>query len=537
MLASRHSGHAVRHLALIALIAVVAAATVAGTAATPVDADHDAPAVSATLAGSLQSELGCPDDWSPGCAATAMQPTGDGSWSITVDVPAGSWEWKVALDPAWARSYPANNVPLVLDNAVRLTFTYDDTSHRVAVGPADPPSGVTDADRQLAGTSLRDDLTRERFYFVMADRFENGDPTTTPLGSRATGWRAASIRPTRASTTVATSTAGLASSTTSKTRYDRDLVDAGLQEPSRAGIRNGRQRRLSRLLDHRLHADRPPPRHQRRPAHARRRGARTRIKVFFDIITNHTADVIGYQEGAYLHRQGDRAVHPQRHPHGVRRPGLRRAPEFPPLDPAVSFPYTPIFARSRTRRSRFRLGSTTGRYYHNRGDATFDGESSEYGDFFGLDDLFTEHPDVVAGMTDIYEAWVDFGIDGFRIDTVKHVNVEFWQKFAAAIAARRRSRRQPRLLHVRRGVRREPGIHVAVHDRGRPAGHDRLRLPGSGQRIRRRQPTVELRDLFANDDYYTDADSNAYSLPTFLGNHDMGRIGHSSPSAVPVAMC
>ena len=38
-------------------------------------------------------------------------------------------------------------------------------------------------------------------------------------------------------------------------------------------------------------------------------------------------------------------------------------------------------------------------------------------------------------------------------------------------------------------------------------------------------PTVNMRDLFAADDYYTDADSNAYSLPTFLGNHDMGRIG------------
>ncbi|HET8981330.1 MAG TPA: alpha-amylase family glycosyl hydrolase, partial [Pedococcus sp.] len=37
--------------------------------------------------------------------------------------------------------------------------------------------------------------------------------------------------------------------------------------------------------------------------------------------------------------------------------------------------------------------------------------------------------------------------------------------------------------------------------------------------------TVGLRDLFAGDDYYTDTDSNAYSLPTFLGNHDMGRVG------------
>ena len=40
------------------------------------------------------------------------------------------------------------------------------------------------------------------------------------------------------------------------------------------------------------------------------------------------------------------------------------------------------------------------------------------------------------------------------------------------------------------------------------------------------KPTTFLSDLFAGDDYYTDTDSNAYDLPTFLGNHDMGRIGN-----------
>ncbi len=39
------------------------------------------------------------------------------------------------------------------------------------------------------------------------------------------------------------------------------------------------------------------------------------------------------------------------------------------------------------------------------------------------------------------------------------------------------------------------------------------------------KPTTAVRDLFAGDDYYTDTDSNAYELPTFLGNHDMGRVG------------
>ena len=36
--------------------------------------------------------------------------------------------------------------------------------------------------------------------------------------------------------------------------------------------------------------------------------------------------------------------------------------------------------------------------YHNRGDTDFvrDDEDSQYGDFFGLDDLFTERPEVVV---------------------------------------------------------------------------------------------------------------------------------------------
>ena len=74
--------------------------------------------------------------------------------------------------------------------------------------------------------------------------------------------------------------------------------------------------------------------------------------------------------------------------------------------------------------------------YHNRGNSTFRGESSLHGDFGGLDDVFTENPAVVKGFIKVYGRWMkDYGIDGFRIDTVKHVNIEFWQAFAPAIRA------------------------------------------------------------------------------------------------------
>ena len=63
------------------------------------------------------------------------------------------------------------------------------------------------------------------------------------------------------------------------------------------------------------------------------------------------------------------------------------------------------------------------RYYHNRGDTTFRGENSTMGDFVGLDDVYTENPRVVDGFIEIYASWIDkYGIDGFRIDTAKHVN-------------------------------------------------------------------------------------------------------------------
>ena len=72
--------------------------------------------------------------------------------------------------------------------------------------------------------------------------------------------------------------------------------------------------------------------------------------------------------------------------------------------------------------------------YHNQGDSFWRGESSVRGDFAGLDDLYTQKSSVVNGMIAIYQDIIDeFKPDGFRIDTVKHVNIEFWQQFSPAL--------------------------------------------------------------------------------------------------------
>jgi len=60
------------------------------------------------------------------------------------------------------------------------------------------------------------------------------------------------------------------------------------------------------------------------------------------------------------------------------------------------------------------------------------------GDFpGGLKDVATELDEVRATMVDAYARWVEqTDLDGFRIDTVKHVEHGFWQVFTKAVRAR-----------------------------------------------------------------------------------------------------
>ena len=63
-----------------------------------VSADHTPEPTSVTIPGSLQSELGCPGDWQPDCAATHLAFDGeDDIWQGVFSVPAGSWEYKASL--------------------------------------------------------------------------------------------------------------------------------------------------------------------------------------------------------------------------------------------------------------------------------------------------------------------------------------------------------------------------------------------------------------------------------------------------------
>ena len=77
----------------------------------PAWADHTPVPDTVTIPGSLQSELGCPDDWQPDCAATHLAYEGDDDvWQGTFSVPAGDWEYKAALNDSWDENYGAGGV-------------------------------------------------------------------------------------------------------------------------------------------------------------------------------------------------------------------------------------------------------------------------------------------------------------------------------------------------------------------------------------------------------------------------------------------
>ena len=89
-----------------------------------------------TIPGSFQSELGCPDDWQADCANTHLA-VEDGIWQGTFNIPAGSWEYKAAINDAWDENYGANatpngsNIGLNLAAPTAVKFYYDHATHWV----------------------------------------------------------------------------------------------------------------------------------------------------------------------------------------------------------------------------------------------------------------------------------------------------------------------------------------------------------------------------------------------------------------------
>ncbi len=503
--------------------------------------------VIASAPGDFQSELGCPGDWQPDCLRSWLQdPDGDGIYIFeTTALPAGNYQGKVAINESWDVNYGAggvqggDNIPFTTVAGSKVVFTYNSVTHVPTISVLS--GGMEPGDENLVQDPIRNPVAGQVFYFTMTDRFANGDPANDQGGSASSDPLVNGYLSTDKGYYHGGDLAGLAS----KLDYlegmgvttiwmtppytNRWVQGDGTIAGSSAGYHGywqldftkidphfGTNAEMAALVD---------------AAHARG------MKVFFDVILNHTADVISYQGGSFSYRS--KIDYPYRDASGTAFDDADYAgtAAFPPLDPAVSFPYMPVFPNPGDATAKTPAWLNNPIYYHNRGNSTFSGENSLYGDFVGLDDLFTEHPDVVNGLIEIHENMItEFGIDGFRIDTVKHANDELWAAFVPAILDHAASLGNPDFF-----------VFGEVFD-GNPAVSSRystaLPFPavldfGFDGAVKSfasaNQATDGLRNFFASDDYFTDEDSNAYQLVKFAGNHDMGRIGHDIDVSNPGA--
>jgi len=90
-----------------------------------------------TLVGNLQDELGHTAEWDPGALATRMHDEGNGLYTFTGTLPAGTYEYKIAVNGSWDENYGAGgrngaNLVLKLDRQTEVTFYYNDRTHAIA---------------------------------------------------------------------------------------------------------------------------------------------------------------------------------------------------------------------------------------------------------------------------------------------------------------------------------------------------------------------------------------------------------------------
>ena len=239
------------------------------------------------------------------------------------------------------------------------------------------------------------------------------------------------------------------------------------------------------------------------------------IKIYFDIITNHTADVIKYvechgEDGLQWLVKSDKGC------------PFKSAEQV-----ASGDKYTTVIPKGHEQ-LKTPAWLNDPKYYHNQGDSFWQGESSKRGDFAGLDDIDTNNPEVLAGMIDIFKNLItEFKPDGFRIDTVKHVNTDFWAEFSPALVNHAQSLGIVNFFmfgEVYSFTSKElseyttAGNMQSVLDFGFQSAMVQSLIEQKG--------TKSLATLFANDVDYLDHDSNANQLMNFTGNHDMGRFAY-----------
>lgn len=392
--------------------------------------------------------------------------------------------------------------------------------HKV-VAPA-PPSGAALA--ALAQPPVRTSIASQRIYFVMTDRYANGDPSNDRGGRTGTrgvtgydpadtGWfHGGDFRGLTGGCTTGTGLARIKALGFTAVWVTPPFGQQAVQGSSAAY--HGYWIRDFTSVDRHLGTE-------QEFADFVSCAHRLGLKVYLDVVVNHTADLIaptgsGYSDAPYRDCRGKR-FDPARYAGGRVFPCLK----------AENFPRVPVLlGADRTAKKPAWLNDV--RRYHNRGDIDFGSCSEtcfEQGDFFGLDDLFTEQPTVVDGLAKVYADWITrYKVDGFRIDTARHVDRAFFRAWVPKLMAAARAAGVPG-FELFGEVFVADAIELSTFVRARSLPNV-LDFPFQDAATRYVAGDASAKGVVArldDDDYFQGASGVAHTPPTFLGNHDMGR--------------
>jgi glycosidase len=278
------------------------------------------------------------------------------------------------------------------------------------------------------------------------------------------------------------------------------------------------------------------------------------LKIVLDIVTNHMGQVFYYDTNLNgnpdIYIGGSGAL-----PVVSSRSDLSRITEYDPdwdpkgiqaftsLGPAGRAPIIFIQDPKINRVPPPGILGTAGAYHGYGRVLNYDDERQRtLGDFpGGLKDVATELPAVRAELIDLYTRWAELvDLDGFRIDTVKHVEYDFWREFGTKVRARLKARTKERFLmfgeafdgnDVLLGSYTQPGmldsvfyfsqhyqvfrdIFMNAHDAGQQKGTEQIaRLWADRQKNYNNEPQPDGIGI---------APSRA--LVNFMDNHDVSRF-------------
>lgn len=438
------------------------------------------------------------------------------AWGITFSVPLAPFSSKLPYvihkqdlkDPLVGDQY----VDLeTMGNEIWIESGKLDADGNFLIARPQQPGTETSSDeltlseaQALAGDSSRSSLAADSIYFVMTDRYKNGNTANDGGGSNSSNQYVTGFNPTDYSWSHGGDLAGLSDGCNKN-----DGTGEGLPRIKKMGFgalwitppfkQNFIQGQSASYHGYWINDFTNIDPHWGTNSEFKSFvdcAHRLSMKVIVDIVMNHTGDVISYRDGSY---------------------GFHNSPNTTAFIPSWGTNLkSPAWLNDLSN-------------YHNQGNVQDWGAQNQYqsGDFFGLDDVKTENDVVVQGFADVYSKWVnDFGVDGFRIDTAKHVDDKYfskwWPKMLEQTSQAMSAKNQKLFAYGEYYDSNTGTLSNYMRKYGLPSLLD-FAFQNKALGYAAGGLSSNLSEVLDNDNNFITKTKSPYDLVTFLGNHDMGR--------------